>query len=126
MLLDQDGNGNAFVAAVEVAVGAEFRAEIDGIAGILLEDTPFFTKNDAGDEPFFFASQEGFAKSSAKRAAFSCGAVAVDDFEGGNAGLFRLADFGKEKLAGFVDGGQTIFNIKSSEGGHGKARGHCA
>jgi hypothetical protein len=126
MLSDQDDNGNALVAAVEVAVGAEFRAEIDGIAGILLEDTPFFTKNDAGDEPFFLAPQEGFAESSAKGAALSRGAVAVDDFEGGNARVFRLAEFGEEKLAGFVDRGQAIFDIKSSEGGHGKARGHCA
>lgn len=112
MSLDKDGDGNSLVAAIEVAVGAKFRAEIDGIAGILLEDTPFFTKNDTGDQPFLFAAKEGFAERATKSATFSRGAVAVDDFDSHNAGLFRLAEFGEEKLAGFVHGGQTIFNIK--------------
>jgi hypothetical protein len=88
MVLDQDGDGNSLVAAVEVAVGAEFRTEIDGIAGILLEDTPFFTKNDAGDQTFLLAAKKGLAESSAKSAAFSRGAVTVDDFDSHNAGLF--------------------------------------
>ena len=126
MILDQNHDGDPFIAAVEVAVGTEFGAAFDSITGILLKDAPFFTKNDAGDETFFSAAKEGFAESSAKGATFSCRAVAMDDFEGDHAGLLRLAEFGEETLASLVDGGQTGFNVKSPESGHGRTRGDCA
>ena len=125
-MLHQERDGDAFVAAVKIAVGAEIRAAFDGIAGIFLEDTPFFTKNDAGDEPFLLAAQQGFAQRPAESAALSRGAVAVDDFDGGYAGLFGLAEVGEEEAAGFVDSGQANFDIESFERGHGGAREHCA
>ena len=123
MQLDQDGDGDAFVAAVEVAVGAEFGAAFDGITGILLKDTPFFTKNDAGDEAFLFAEKEGFAQGWAESTAFSRGTVAMNDFDGDDAGLLGLAELGEEALAGFVNGGQTGFEIEGLECGHGGPEG---
>ena len=68
--LDEQGQGDAFVAAVEITVVAEFRAAVDGVAGILLEDTPFFTKNDAGDETFLFAAEQRGTQGSAKAPPF--------------------------------------------------------
>jgi hypothetical protein len=122
----QNHDGDAFVAAVKVAVGTKFRAAVDGIEGILLEDTPFFTKNDAGDESFLFAAKQGGAQGSAKGAAFAGGAVAMDDFDGENTGLSGLAKLGKKKLTSFVDGGETNFDIENLECGHGGAKVNCA
>lgn len=119
----QDGDGDAFVAAVEVAVGAQFGAAFDGIAGILLKDTPFFTKNDAGDEAFLFAEKEGLAQGRAQSTAFSRGTVAMNDFDGDDAGLFGLAEFGEETAASLVDGGQTSFEIEGLKCGHGGPEG---
>jgi hypothetical protein len=116
---DQNHDGDAFVAAVEVVVGTECGAMFDGITGILLENTPFFTKNDAGDETFFFAPKKRFPESSTKRTAFSCGAVAMDDFERNHAGLPGLAEFGEETLTSFFDGGEISLNVKDLECGHG-------
>ena len=96
-------------------VRTEYGAAFDGITGILLENTPFFTKNDAGDETFFLTPKKRFAESSAKRAALSCGAVAMDDFERNHAGLLGLAEFGEETLTSFFDGGETGLNVQNLE-----------
>jgi len=50
----------------------------------------------------------------------------MDDFDGKDAALLGLAEFGKKELASFVDGGQTGFHIKSFECGHGRTRWDCA
>jgi hypothetical protein len=125
-VLVQNGDGDAFVAAVEVAVGAKFGAPFDGIAGILLEDTPFFTKNDARDDPFPLAAKQGGAQGSAKCPSFPSRAVAMNDFDGDDARLLGLTEFSKKPLARFVDGGETSFNVKNSECGHGRTRVNCA
>lgn len=125
MLSNQDNNSDAFVAAVEVAVRTKFGAALDGIARILLEYIPFFTKNDARDESFFLTPKKGLAESSAKRATFSGRAVAVDDFESNHSGLSGLMEFGEETLASFFYGGQTGFNVKSPESVHGQTEKLC-
>jgi len=69
-LLVQDGDSYAFIAAVKVAVVAKFGAAFDGVAGIFLKDTPLFTENDAGDETFLLAAEQGLAQGSAKSTSF--------------------------------------------------------
>jgi hypothetical protein len=56
-MLSQNRDGDAFITTVEVAIGAEFGAAFDGIAGILLKNIPFFTKNDPDNETFLFPAK---------------------------------------------------------------------
>ena len=56
--LYQHGDGDAFIAVVEVAVAAQIRATFDGVARIVLEDAPLFAENDAGDQAFLLAAQQ--------------------------------------------------------------------
>jgi hypothetical protein len=121
-ILNEQDQRDAFVTAVEVAVVAEFGAALDSIAGILLKDIPFFAKNHAGDEPFFFAAKQRGAQGSAESAAFPGRAIAMNDLNGDHAGLFGLAEFGKEEPASLIDSRQTSFYIESFEGGHGRTR----
>ena len=64
-MLDEQDQGDAFIAAAEIAVVTEFRAMVDGVAGVLFEDTPFFAKNDARDETFLFAAKQRCAEGTA-------------------------------------------------------------
>lgn len=121
--LDKNGNGDAFVAAIEIAVVAELGAAFDCIAGILLEDTPFFTKNDARNETFLLATEQGGTQGSTKGAAFPGGTVTVDDLDGEHSGLLCLAEFRKEKAAGLINGGKAGFNIEGLESGHEETTG---
>jgi len=117
-LLDQDGDGDAFVAAIEIAIVAEVGAALDGITGVVFEDTPFFPKNDAGDEAFFFAAEKRSAQSAPEGSAFPGGAVAMDDFDGKHAGSFGVTELGEEKAAGLVDSGKTGFDVQNFESRH--------
>jgi len=112
---NQNGDGDTFVAKVEVAVGAKFRAAFDGITGILLKDTSFFPQNDTGDETFLRAALEELAQSAAKCTSFPGATVAVNDFDGHYGGLLGVANFGQELLVSLLDGGQLRSNIESFE-----------
>jgi hypothetical protein len=120
--LDQDGNSDTFVAAVKVAIGAEVGAAFDGIARILLEDIPFFTKNDARDEAFFFAPEQRGTQCCAQRTSLPCGSVTMNDFDGDDSRLPGLAQFGEKTLTRFLYGGHTYFYVEDPKGGHRSSR----
>jgi hypothetical protein len=124
-LLDEHGNGDAFVATVQVAVMAEFWTLFDGIAGIFLENTPFFSKNDASHQAFFFAAKQRSAQRPAEGASLPCRAISMDDLDGDDLRFLGLAEFGKEKAAGFIDSGQSGLDIESFESRHGELRELC-
>src|SRR5271165_5994276 len=60
--LYQHGDGDAFIAAIEVAVVAQLGAMFDGVARVVLKDAPLFAEDDAGDQAFFLAAQQRGAK----------------------------------------------------------------
>jgi hypothetical protein len=102
--LDEDGNGDAFIAAIEVAIMAELGAALNGVTCIVLEDCPLFPKNDAGDQSFFLAAKQRGAQRSAQSTTLSSRAVAMDDFDRDYAGLFGLAEFDEKQAASVIDG----------------------
>jgi hypothetical protein len=117
-LLDKDGNGDALVAAVQVTVVAEFRAAFDGVTGILFEDAPFLSKNDAGDEALLFAAKERSTQGAAKRSSLPRGAIAVNDLDGDDARSPGLTEFVEEKPPSFVNGGEASFDVQGFERRH--------
>ena len=56
MPLYQHGDGDAFIAVIEVAVAAQIGAMFDGVARVVFEDAPLFAEDDAGDQAFFLAA----------------------------------------------------------------------
>jgi len=56
--LYQHGDGDAFIAAIEVAVAAQIGAMFDGVARVVLEDAPLFAEDDARNHAFFLAAQQ--------------------------------------------------------------------
>lgn len=103
---------------------AEIGAAVDGVAGIVFEDAPLFTKNDAGDESFLFAAKEGGAQSAAEGTAFSGRTVTMNNLHGEDAGLLGLAEFGEQETAGLIDSGEAGLDVKSFAGGH-EWQGNC-
>ena len=69
--LYQQSDGDAFIAAIQVAVAAQIGAMFDGVASIVLKDAPLFAEDDASDQAFFFAAQQGDAKRAAQRTTFA-------------------------------------------------------
>jgi len=104
---------------------AEFWTAFDGVAGILFEDVPFFTKNNTGDEALLLASEERGAQGAAKSASLPCGAVAVNDFDGDDTGLLRLTELVKEAATGFVNRGKASLDVQSFESRHGRTGELC-
>ena len=102
--LDEDGNGDAFIAAIEVAIMAKLGAALNGVTRIVFEDSPLFTKNDSGDQTFFLAAKQRGAQRPAQCTTFSSRAIAMDDFDGNYAGLFGLAEFSEKQAASVIDG----------------------
>lgn len=121
-LLDQDGNGDAFIGAIEVAVVAELRTAFDGITGVVFEDTPFFPKNNSSDEPLFSAAEERSAQRAAEGSAFPRRTVPMDDFDGEHSRRFGVTEFGEEQAASLVDGRKSGFDVKSFESRHMRVR----
>jgi hypothetical protein len=120
--LGEQDKSNTLVAAVQIAVMAEFGATLYGISWIVFEDTPFFAKDHTGDETFFLSTKQWGSKSSAENPTFSSGTVTVNDFYGNDAWLLGLPKFGKEETTGFIDRGKASFDVKSFESGHWKLR----